>query len=215
MNQAIHTVDLLLWLLGDVARVHARTSTLLHDIEVEDSGAAILEFASGALGVLSFTTAAYPGYPRRVSVTGGAGSIVLEQDAVVAWDLKEPGGFPPRPRGASAGAPIPDPCRPSAASVAARLGRWRRTARSSRISSRRSARVVRRGATGATRAAASPSSKPSTGRRGQGAARTLRRRPPWSTVDGRRLRVLSRSRSRSRLCDRSSPSDLDLNGRQR
>jgi len=95
MNQAIHTVDLLLWLLGDIARVHARTATLLHGIEVEDSGAAILEFASGALGVLSFTTAAYPGYPRRVSVTGGAGSIVLEQDAVVAWDLKEPGSFPP------------------------------------------------------------------------------------------------------------------------
>jgi predicted dehydrogenase len=94
MNQAIHTVDLLLWLLGDVARVHARTATLLHDIEVEDSGAAILEFASGALGALSFTTAAYPGYPRRVSVTGTAGSIVLEQDAVMAWDLKEPSAFP-------------------------------------------------------------------------------------------------------------------------
>ncbi|RPJ59242.1 MAG: gfo/Idh/MocA family oxidoreductase [Acidobacteria bacterium] len=95
MNQGIHTVDLLVWLLGDVARVHARTATLLHEIEVEDSGAAILEFASGALGVLSFTTAAYPGYPRRVSVTGDAGSIVLEQDAVVAWDLREPGSFPP------------------------------------------------------------------------------------------------------------------------
>jgi predicted dehydrogenase len=88
MNQAIHTVDLLVWLLGDVARVSARTATLLHDIEVEDSGAAILEFASGALGVLGFTTAAYPGYPRRLSITGEGGTIAIEQDAVVTWDVR-------------------------------------------------------------------------------------------------------------------------------
>ena len=88
MNQGIHTVDLLLWLLGDVARVHARTATLLHGIEVEDSGAAILEFASGALGVLGFTTAAYPGYARRVSVTGTLGTIAIEGDQVAAWDLQ-------------------------------------------------------------------------------------------------------------------------------
>jgi UDP-N-acetyl-2-amino-2-deoxyglucuronate dehydrogenase len=91
MNQGIHTVDLLLWLLGDILSVQARTATLLHRIEVEDSGAAILEFASGALGVLSFTTAAYPGYPRRVSVTGDLGTIALEHDSIVACDLKTPG----------------------------------------------------------------------------------------------------------------------------
>ncbi len=89
MNQAIHTANLLIWLLGDVARVHARTATLLHGIEVEDSGAAILEFASGALGVLSFTTAAYPGYPRRLSVTGDRGTVAIEQDSVVAWDIND------------------------------------------------------------------------------------------------------------------------------
>ena len=87
MNQGIHTLDLLLWLLGDVVRVHAQTATLLHNIEVEDSGAAILEFASGALGVMSFTTAAFPGYLRRVSVTGDRGTAVVEQDLLISVDV--------------------------------------------------------------------------------------------------------------------------------
>src|SRR5437660_11292326 len=69
INQGVHTVDLLLWLLGDVVRVQARTGTLLHKIEAEDTAAAILEFASGALGILHATTAAYPGYPRRVEIS--------------------------------------------------------------------------------------------------------------------------------------------------
>jgi predicted dehydrogenase len=101
INQAIHTLDLLLWLLGDVARVRAHTATLLHDIAVEDSGAAILEFASGALGLFGFTTAAYPGYARRLSVTGDRGTVAVDQDSIVAWDVRDgAGGI--RPAGASA-----------------------------------------------------------------------------------------------------------------
>src|SRR5436853_65480 len=56
INQAVHTIDLLLWLFGDVTRVQARTSTALHEIEAEDTVVAILEFASGVLGVLKATT---------------------------------------------------------------------------------------------------------------------------------------------------------------
>jgi UDP-N-acetyl-2-amino-2-deoxyglucuronate dehydrogenase len=112
MNQAIHTVDLLLWLLGDVSRVQARTATTLHAIEVEDTGAAILEFASGALGVLTFTTAAFPGYPRRVSVTGSLGTVILEQDAIVALDTK-PGS------GAATSNESPAPITPTTAGEAA------------------------------------------------------------------------------------------------
>jgi UDP-N-acetyl-2-amino-2-deoxyglucuronate dehydrogenase len=87
INQAIHTLDLLLWLLGGVERIQARTCTLLHDIEVEDSGAAILEFTCGALGVLGFTTAAFPGYARRVAVTAERGTAVLEGDTLVSVDV--------------------------------------------------------------------------------------------------------------------------------
>lgn len=90
INQAIHTVDLLLWLLGDVVRVQARTATALHDIEAEDTALAILEFASGALGVFHATTAAYPGYPRRVELTGTEGTVILEQDRILKADLRNP-----------------------------------------------------------------------------------------------------------------------------
>jgi len=88
INQGVHTVDLLLWLLGDVVRVQARTATLFHKIEAEDNAAAILEFASGALGVFHATTAAYPGYPRRVEITGTEGTVVLEQDQIIAANLR-------------------------------------------------------------------------------------------------------------------------------
>ena len=88
MNQGIHTVDLLIWLLGDVKKVQASTATVFHHIESEDTALALLEFASGALGVLHATTAAYPGYPRRVEITGSEGTVVLEQDRIVAADLR-------------------------------------------------------------------------------------------------------------------------------
>jgi UDP-N-acetyl-2-amino-2-deoxyglucuronate dehydrogenase len=89
INQGMHTVDLLLWLLGDVKRVQAWTGRLLHKLEAEDTATALLEFASGARGVLSVTTAAYPGYPRRVEITGTSGTVCLEQDRILAADLRK------------------------------------------------------------------------------------------------------------------------------
>lgn len=68
LNQAVHTIDLLLWLLGDVDRVEARMTTKLHAIEAEDTAVTILEFANGALGILQVTIAAHPGYPRRLEI---------------------------------------------------------------------------------------------------------------------------------------------------
>lgn len=88
MNQGIHTIDLLLWLLGDVSRVQARVATQLHSIESEDTATALLEFASGAMGVFHATTAAYPGYPRRVEISGTEGTVVLEHDRIIAADLR-------------------------------------------------------------------------------------------------------------------------------
>src|SRR5436309_4237019 len=88
INQGVHTIDLLLWLLGDVVRVQARTGTLLHKIEAEDSAAAILEFGNGALGILHATTAAYPGYPRRVEISGTEGTVILEHDRIIAANLR-------------------------------------------------------------------------------------------------------------------------------
>src|SRR5262249_42852491 len=80
MNQAIHTVDLLLWLCGPVARVVGRAATRFHDIEVEDTAVALIEFTSGALGTLGATPCAYPGRPRRIEIRGTSGTAVLDGD---------------------------------------------------------------------------------------------------------------------------------------
>jgi predicted dehydrogenase len=88
MNQGVHTVDLLLWLFGNVVGVQARVRTALHAVEVEDTAVAILEFAGGPLCTLEATTAAYPGYPRRVEITGSKGTVILEDDRIVATDLR-------------------------------------------------------------------------------------------------------------------------------
>jgi predicted dehydrogenase len=88
INQGVHTVDLLLWLLGDVVRVQAHTDTVLHKIEAEDTAVAILEFSSGALGTFHATTAAFPGYPRRVEISGTDGTVILEHDRIIATNLR-------------------------------------------------------------------------------------------------------------------------------
>ena len=88
MNQGIHTVDLVQWLFGPVARVQGSITTRAHDIEVEDTAAAVLEFASGALGVIEAATAVFPGYARRLEVTGTEGTAILEHDRLVRVDLR-------------------------------------------------------------------------------------------------------------------------------
>ena len=71
MNQAIHSVDLLSWLMGPVKDLSARTAMLAHErIEVEDVAMAALRFANGALGVIEATTAAYPGALKRIEIHG-------------------------------------------------------------------------------------------------------------------------------------------------
>jgi predicted dehydrogenase len=88
MNQAIHNVDLLLWMMGDVAAVSGFTATLAHErIEVEDTAVAVLRFKSGALGVIQATTSVHPGYPKTIAIHGDKGSVVIEQDDVLKWDF--------------------------------------------------------------------------------------------------------------------------------
>ena len=88
MNQAIHSVDLLTWLMGPVAEVQAQTATLAHQrIAVEDTAVATLRFANGALGVIEASTAAYPGYLKRIEINGSEGSAVLEEEDLQRWDF--------------------------------------------------------------------------------------------------------------------------------
>ena len=90
INQAVHTLDLMLWLFGNVVSVQATSKTALHTIEAEDTLVALLKFANGALGVLQATTSVYPGYPRRLELTGSEGTVIIEQDRLLAADLQNP-----------------------------------------------------------------------------------------------------------------------------
>jgi len=81
INQAIHSIDLLQWLIGPVVEVTAYTGLLAHErIEVEDTAVAILKFSGGALGNIVATTAAYPGLTARIAVHGDKGSAVIDDD---------------------------------------------------------------------------------------------------------------------------------------
>src|SRR5215831_19194695 len=90
INQAIHTVDLLLWLCGEVSAVQAVRKTALHKIETEDTLVALLEFKNGAIGTLQAATSVFPGYPRRVELTGSEKTVIIEHDRLLAADLREP-----------------------------------------------------------------------------------------------------------------------------
>jgi UDP-N-acetyl-2-amino-2-deoxyglucuronate dehydrogenase len=84
MNQSVHTLDLLVWLLGDPVSVTAVRGLLAHErIEVEDTLVATVTFASGALGVVHATTAAYPGLSARLQILGSRGSAVIDDDQLV------------------------------------------------------------------------------------------------------------------------------------
>ena len=90
INQSIHAVDLLQWLVGMPAEVFAWKTRRVHlGIEAEDTACATLRFADGALGSLEATTAAYPGWERRIEICGEFGSVAIEDDRIVRWDFRD------------------------------------------------------------------------------------------------------------------------------
>ena len=92
MNQAIHNVDLLLWLMGPVDSVGAHVATLAHErIEVEDTAVACLRFKNGALGVIQAATSVHPGLPKTIAVHGDAGTALVEQDDLIHWTFRDEG----------------------------------------------------------------------------------------------------------------------------
>ena len=83
MNQGIHALDLMIWMLGELVTVTAQAGTVAHErIEVEDVVGATIGFANGAIGVLLATTSAYPEMPVRLAVHGTQGTVVLEDSGI-------------------------------------------------------------------------------------------------------------------------------------
>ncbi|NLC45186.1 MAG: Gfo/Idh/MocA family oxidoreductase [Clostridiales bacterium] len=90
MNQSIHFIDLLQWMMGPVKHVFGEIATLgHHDIEVEDTAVATVKYENGAIGVIEGTTAAYPGIGSRLDIHGENGTIVIEDNAIKCWEFRD------------------------------------------------------------------------------------------------------------------------------
>ena len=90
MNQSVHAVDLLLYFMGAAAKVTAMTGTLAHKrIEVEDTAVAAVEFKSGALGTIEGATSVYPGFLKRIEISGEKGTAVLEEEDIKLWRFEK------------------------------------------------------------------------------------------------------------------------------
>ena len=89
INQAIHTVDLLQWIMGPLESVFAFARALRYpNIESEDTLVASLKFQNGALGVIEATTSVSPGFKRRLEISGEKGTIILDGDEIGVWSIE-------------------------------------------------------------------------------------------------------------------------------
>jgi len=90
MNQAIHAIDLIQWYMGPVTSVYAFADTIGHErLDYEDVSVAVLRFVSGAMGVIEGSTAVYPGFFKKIEISGTKGSAVLEEESITTWSFEE------------------------------------------------------------------------------------------------------------------------------
>jgi UDP-N-acetyl-2-amino-2-deoxyglucuronate dehydrogenase len=89
MNQAIHMIDILQYLMGEVESLQSYTATLAHEIEVEDTAVAVLRFRNGALGIIQGMTSSFPGQFRRLEITGTKGTVIQEENSFKIWHFAD------------------------------------------------------------------------------------------------------------------------------
>jgi len=104
MNQGVHGIDLVQWMMGDIVSVFAHAAPLVRNIEVEDTAVVVVKYANGAFGVIQGTTSVYPAQETRFELHGEKGSLIFGDDGIRTWELIE--GELEKP-GASAGAGSP------------------------------------------------------------------------------------------------------------
>ena len=88
MNQGVHGIDMLSWIMGGIHSVYAKCDRLVWNIEVEDTAVVTVRFKNGALGVIQGTTTAYPGHDTIMSFYGSEGAISFGDDDIYTWALK-------------------------------------------------------------------------------------------------------------------------------
>ena len=89
MNQSVHTVDLMQWLMGEVASVTSHMGIYDHDIQTEDTTASLITFKSGAAATFVSTTCAYPGISTEIMLYGTGGSVEADADCLKTWKMKD------------------------------------------------------------------------------------------------------------------------------
>ena len=87
MNQGIHGIDLIQYVMGGIKSVFADCKTLGRKIEVEDTANILVEYNSGAVGVIECTVLAKPGYERKIEIHAEKGSVVISEDSITTWDV--------------------------------------------------------------------------------------------------------------------------------
>ncbi|HET8546996.1 MAG TPA: Gfo/Idh/MocA family oxidoreductase [Bryobacteraceae bacterium] len=96
INQAVHQVDVLQWLIGGVREVFGYWQLgAMHKIESEDVVNALLRYKNGATGVIQASTAFWPGYSERIEIHGTRGTAILAGDKLITWDVEDDRGDPP------------------------------------------------------------------------------------------------------------------------
>ena len=89
MNQGVHGIDVLAWVMGDVESVYAKAEAKVRDIEVEDTCVALVTFANGAFGVIEGTTSSNPGESTTFHFHGDKGTIILDDNGIQKWAVAE------------------------------------------------------------------------------------------------------------------------------
>ncbi len=83
INQGIHTIDLLQWLMGDVETIYGKVGTFTHEnLEGEDNAVAVIKYKSGAIGVIEGSTSVQPAQSRRIELHGKNGSVTIDNNDV-------------------------------------------------------------------------------------------------------------------------------------
>ncbi len=103
MNQGVHGIDMIAWLMGGVKSVRADCQRLLWNTEVEDTAVITVRFNNGAIGVIEGTTSVYPGLETIFSIGGENGSVMFGDNKIYKWIFKEGGPKEPVIENAFAG----------------------------------------------------------------------------------------------------------------
>lgn len=108
MNQGVHGIDIIRWMMGEVDSVFAYTAPLIHDIEVEDTAVAVLKYKNGAFGVIQGTTSVNPGQEPRFEIHGEHGTIIYGDSGFKVWKTVDGDAAPLVSEGSAEGADDPN-----------------------------------------------------------------------------------------------------------